>query len=126
MTLLASALTRRYGAARERRRTLASSLYETPVPLGGISLLLKNRAARLAAACMLPVLVAGTAEGQTGASRPPPSRSAEPSRGGVIGAIRVEGNQRIETGTILSYLLVQPGDQFNQDRLDRSLKTLYA
>jgi outer membrane protein insertion porin family len=45
---------------------------------------------------------------------------------GVIGAISVEGNQRIEDGTIRSYILVQPGDRFDPDRLDRSLKTLYA
>ena len=46
--------------------------------------------------------------------------------GGVIQSIKVEGNQRIEDGTIRSYLLVQPGDRFDPDRLDRSLKTLYA
>ena len=46
--------------------------------------------------------------------------------GGTIAAIKVVGNQRIETGTILSYMLVQPGDPFDPDRLDRSLKTLYA
>ena len=53
--------------------------------------------------------------------------AAAPVRGeGTIAAIKVEGNQRIETGTILSYMLVQPGDPFDPDRLDRSLKTLYA
>ena len=46
--------------------------------------------------------------------------------GDVIAAIKVEGNQRIEDGTIRSYLLVQPGDRFDPDRIDRSLKTLYA
>ena len=46
--------------------------------------------------------------------------------GDQIGSIRVEGNERIEPGTILSYLLVQPGDRFDQDRIDRSLKTLYS
>ncbi|MEJ0020498.1 MAG: outer membrane protein assembly factor BamA [Acetobacteraceae bacterium] len=46
--------------------------------------------------------------------------------GGTIAAIRIDGNQRIETGTIRSYMLVQPGDPFDPDRLDRSLKTLYA
>ena len=38
----------------------------------------------------------------------------------------MEGNQRIEAGTIRSYMLVQPGDPFDPDRIDRSLKTLYA
>lgn len=46
--------------------------------------------------------------------------------GGTIESIKIEGNQRIETNTILSYMLVRPGDPFDPDRLDRSLKTLYA
>nr|WP_246495191.1 outer membrane protein assembly factor BamA [Ameyamaea chiangmaiensis] len=49
-----------------------------------------------------------------------------PQTGGVIQAIEVSGNDRIETSTILSYMVVQVGDPFNQDELDRSLKTLYA
>lgn len=44
----------------------------------------------------------------------------------VITAINVEGNKRIESGTVLSYMLLQPGDPFDVDRMDRSLKTLYA
>ena len=44
----------------------------------------------------------------------------------MIQSIKVEGNQRIEEGTIISYLLVKPGDRFDPDRLDRSLKVLYA
>ncbi len=46
--------------------------------------------------------------------------------GGAIADIQVEGNQRIEASTVRSYMLVQPGDPFDADRLDRSLKTLYA
>ena len=46
--------------------------------------------------------------------------------GGVIQQIRIEGAQRVEPGTIESYMLVQPGDPFDPDRIDRSLKTLYA
>ncbi|WP_428484033.1 outer membrane protein assembly factor BamA [Rhodopila sp.] len=56
----------------------------------------------------------------------PVRRPATEAGSGIIEAIKVDGNQRIESGTIRSYLLVQPGDPFNQDRLDRSLKTLYA
>jgi outer membrane protein insertion porin family len=47
-------------------------------------------------------------------------------QGGTIQAIHVAGNQRIEEGTILSYMLVQPGDSFAGDRVDKSLRTLYA
>jgi outer membrane protein insertion porin family len=52
--------------------------------------------------------------------------AGDPVAGGAIEAIHVEGNQRIEESTIRSYMLVQPGDPFDPDRLDRSLKTLYA
>ncbi|MDD9899419.1 MAG: outer membrane protein assembly factor BamA [Alphaproteobacteria bacterium] len=40
--------------------------------------------------------------------------------------VRVEGNQRIEYETIMSYVSVQPGDPFNPIVLDRALKTLYG
>ncbi len=53
------------------------------------------------------------------------SAAARPAAG-TIQAIKVEGNQRIEDGTIRSYMLVQPGDPFDPDRIDRSLKTLFA
>ena len=55
-------------------------------------------------------------------ARPVAARPAS----GTIQAIKVEGNQRIEEGTIRSYMLVQPGDPFDPDRIDRSLKTLYT
>ncbi len=57
-----------------------------------------------------------------------PERASETpvASGGTIQSIRIRGNERIETGTILSYLVVQAGDPFNQEQLDRSLKTLYA
>jgi outer membrane protein insertion porin family len=40
--------------------------------------------------------------------------------------VRIEGTQRIEPETVRSYLLVQPGDPFNDERVDRSLKALFA
>ncbi|MBY9067581.1 outer membrane protein assembly factor BamA [Hyphomonas sp. WL0036] len=46
--------------------------------------------------------------------------------GGTIRSIVVEGNQRIEARTVQSYLLVEPGDPFDPDRIDLSLKTLFA
>ena len=57
----------------------------------------------------------------------PPSAAAVAARaGGTISAIKVVGASRIEEGTIRSYMLVSPGDPFDPDRIDRSLKTLYA
>jgi outer membrane protein insertion porin family len=57
--------------------------------------------------------------------RPRPVAPAAFAPGAVRG-IDVEGNQRIEADTIRSYMLLQPGDQFDADRLDRSLRTLFA
>lgn len=44
----------------------------------------------------------------------------------AIRRILVEGNQRVETSTVTSYLLLRPGDTFDPERVDLSLKTLFA
>lgn len=44
----------------------------------------------------------------------------------VIRQIQIDGNQRIEASTVRSYLLVQEGDRFDNRRIDRSLKSLFA
>ncbi len=46
--------------------------------------------------------------------------------GGTIRSIVVEGNKRIEARTVQSYLLLEPGDSFDPNRIDLSLKTLFA
>jgi outer membrane protein insertion porin family len=84
---------------------------------------------RLAAACLMSAAFAAPVVAQRPAAPAPRPVAAVPRPGpatGVIAAIRVEGNQRIEAGTIRSYMLVQAGDPFDQSRLDDSLKTLYA
>jgi outer membrane protein insertion porin family len=104
---------------------------------GGWLVLSGKRSALLASACLIPLAMDGSASAQPVAlprHRATPNRHAGQARhvspavasGGTIEAIDVHGNERIETSTILSYLLVRQGDQFNQDELDRSLKTLYA
>jgi len=40
--------------------------------------------------------------------------------------IQITGNQRVEAETVLSYLQVRTGDPFDPERLDRSLKSLFA
>ncbi|WP_245217183.1 outer membrane protein assembly factor BamA [Neoroseomonas nitratireducens] len=52
-----------------------------------------------------------------------PSLAQAPGR---VAAIEVQGNQRIEADTIRSYMLVQPGEPADPDRLDRSLRALFA
>lgn len=91
--------------------------------------MIRIRAVRLLAACLLlPLsLTQAVAQRQSPPQRPPATRSAAPvPTGDTIQSIKIEGNERIEGGTIRSYMLVQPGDRFDADRLDRSLKTLYA
>ena len=97
-----------------------------------------KRSALLASACLLPFALESReplwaqdvhrAAAPHGRHRPPVHRAAASAvpTGGTIQSIRVEGNERIETGTVLSYLVVQAGDPFNQEELDRSLKTLFA
>jgi outer membrane protein insertion porin family len=46
--------------------------------------------------------------------------------GGTVRQIVVEGAQRIEPGTVKSYLLIREGDLFDTDRIDRSLKSLFS
>ncbi len=60
-------------------------------------------------------------ENRTTATTP----QAQPS-GVAIRRIVVEGNQRIEPATISSYLQVGPGDTFDPERIDMSIKTLFA
>lgn len=43
----------------------------------------------------------------------------------TVGRIIVEGNQRIETETVLSYMQIGPGDPFDSEKIDESLKTLF-
>jgi len=54
------------------------------------------------------------------------STVAQIPSGGTIEEVRIEGAQRVEPETVRSYLLVQPGDPFDSDRIDRSLKALFA
>ncbi len=93
-----------------------------------------KRFALLTSVCLLPLVMDGSAYGQSAMPDPRHRHGGGPrshlsqtaASGGTIGAIDVRGNERIETSTVLSYLLVRQGDPFNQDELDRSLKTLYA
>ena len=45
---------------------------------------------------------------------------------GTISEIVVEGAQRIEPGTIRSYLLIKEGEAADPVRINRSLKSLFA
>lgn len=82
-----------------------------------------HRLLLLAASALIPVVLSLPAEAQ---QRPRVPAAAAPAPSGVVRGIDVTGNQRIEADTIRSYMLLQPGDPFDSDRLDRSLRTLFA
>ena len=95
--------------------------------------MLSPRSALLASVCLLPILLVpgaiATAAAQTDESGAAGSGAAGQNAvqaGGTIADINVTGNQRIETGTIESYMVVQPGDPFDPNRINDSVKTLYA
>lgn len=54
-----------------------------------------------------------------------PSSNAQVASGGTISEIRIEGTERVEPETVKSYMTVQPGDPFDPDRIDRTLKALF-
>ena len=85
--------------------------------------MLKPRAALLASVCLLPSLLALIPNGAARAQEAP---KASVPAGGIIQAIDVTGNKRIETETVTAYMVVQPGDTFDPQRINESLKTLYA
>ncbi len=49
---------------------------------------------------------------------------AQAQQSGIVGRIVVQGNERIEQDTILSYLPIQIGDSVDPARLDLALKTI--
>lgn len=57
-----------------------------------------------------------------------PASAAHPAAApqGTIANIKIEGIQRIEPETVRSYLLLQPGEPWDTERVDRSLKALFA
>jgi outer membrane protein insertion porin family len=50
---------------------------------------------------------------------------ASAQTGSIIGDIRVEGNRRIESATVKSYLLFTVGSPYSRGRVDKSLKALF-
>lgn len=61
-----------------------------------------------------------------GAPQQPPVAAPQQQAPQIISRILVEGNQRIEARTVLSYLLVKPGEAFDQERIGLSVRALGA
>jgi outer membrane protein insertion porin family len=91
------------------------------------------RTVAAALALVLAVLLSAGAANAAPPHRPagpPPAVGAPAAAPAVDGQIAlkivVEGNQRIEESTVLSYMVVKEGQPYNQAQIDQSLKTLYA
>ncbi|HEX4078201.1 MAG TPA: outer membrane protein assembly factor BamA [Rhizomicrobium sp.] len=89
----------------------------------------------LLAACVTAVLPYVPALGQEtipAAPATPPAAPGTPpaapaiKSGPVIQHIVVEGAQRIESATVLSYISIREGEPYDEQAVDRSLKTLFA
>jgi outer membrane protein insertion porin family len=57
---------------------------------------------------------------------PSAADTIELAQAGVIEVIDVRGAQRVDPGTVRSYMVIQEGDPFDPRRIDRSLKSLFA
>ena len=78
-----------------------------------------------AAAIVTMAVLLAPAEAQQ-RSRNSATPAAATAAGGTIANIRIEGAQRIEPETIRSYLILQPGDAWDAEKVDGSLKALFA
>jgi len=93
------------------------------------------RSGFIATASLIALMAAGPALAQ---SAPPPAPNvqpgqiqatgqaltAPPTETGVVNRILVQGNQRIDQTTVLSYLPIQPGDTIDPVILDVAIRTL--
>ncbi|HUO22980.1 MAG TPA: outer membrane protein assembly factor BamA [Caulobacteraceae bacterium] len=70
-----------------------------------------------------PAVAAAPAPAQPGAAAP--AAAPAPVQTGVVQRIVVQGAERIEQSTILSYLPIAPGDTVDAQKIDDALKTLF-
>jgi outer membrane protein insertion porin family len=84
----------------------------------------RYRRAITAVAFLALISASASAPAQPEPAAPTAART-QPS-GAIVRDIRVRGTQRIEPGTVLSYLSIRPGDPYDEANVDRSLKSLFA
>jgi outer membrane protein insertion porin family len=81
--------------------------------------LMKNARAHRAAIVTLAALLLGST------ALTVPRAAYAQAQSGVVQRVLIQGNERIEAGTVLSYLPIQPGDTVDPSRIDVALKTLF-
>jgi outer membrane protein insertion porin family len=80
----------------------------------------RTRASRAALASGLALLL-----GTTALIAPGVAAAQQAAQGGVIQRILVQGNERIEPSTVISYLPVAPGEPVDSAKIDLALKALF-
>ncbi len=81
-------------------------------------------AAMMPLACVL-ALVGMTVGTKTAGAAEPEFSSFQLAANNVISDILVEGNQRIEAETVRSYMTFKEGDEYDDEKVDQSLKLLF-
>ncbi len=82
--------------------------------------------AALVAACLAVTAAPAFAQAQNPQPSTAETQAPAEAPGPLIRAIVVKGTQRIEAGTVLSYLSFRQGDNYDEQIIDKSLKTLFA
>jgi outer membrane protein insertion porin family len=67
---------------------------------------------------------AATLNAQRANPETPPPQPGEPAR--IIQRITVSGTQRVEPGTVLSYINIHEGDKYDPSNTDKALKALFG
>jgi outer membrane protein insertion porin family len=70
-------------------------------------------------------LTAAWAQEAAAPPAPAPAAPARPAETSVVQRITIKGNERIEPGTVISYLPIAVGDTVDAERVDLALKTLF-
>jgi outer membrane protein insertion porin family len=120
----------------DRFTSMAESMAQSTVgcfriPCGlasGLAVLLSTTALASGALAQTPA-TAPAAPSPPAASGTPAAAPATPTtapiNSGVVQRVAIDGNERIERDTILSYLSIQPGDTVGPEQIDLAIKTLF-
>jgi outer membrane protein insertion porin family len=82
---------------------------------------------RAAPALVCAMFVLAPAQAQQGETTPADQPAAQPEAPKAkIQHILIAGTQRIEQGTVLTYITVREGDDYDEQAIDRALKALFA
>ena len=77
-------------------------------------------------AALMTVSFSALAAAQQPETEAPAAAAPEVQAQPVVRQILVEGNQRVEADTVLSYLLLQPGQPADSRLVNMSIQTLFA